>query len=177
MTIKGILLAGVALCSISLSPALAKSAAPHIHVLAAHPGAAMKTVMQHKTTGALTYTFFVYESVSASSVKQKTPLVYTFYTWDNSYDICDQPKSEKITLSTKKTTYAKLSTGVETYPGSLYGCSGGGSLSFYGDVYELTAKKASGAEDSFVSDLKAKIHDTAGKFNASLNLDVTVFIE
>jgi len=104
----------------------------------------------------------------------KTPLVYTYYTFNNSGSPCNV--KDKIKLSTKKTAYAKLSTATETEPGSFYGCSS--PVTFYGDVYDLTAKKVtSGTEDSFVSTLTSKIVFNGTKYDATLNLDLTVIIE
>jgi hypothetical protein len=173
MTIKGVLFAGVALSILSAAPALA-GVAPHVHVTAMHPGSAInKTAMHHDKTGTLTYTFSIYTTISTkASYNKTTPLAATYYTWDNSYSICDSPKKETITLSTTKTAYAALSTGTETYS---EGCSSG-PTTFYGDIYDLTTKKAKNKTDTFSSDLKATIKDAQGKFKASLILDVSVAI-
>jgi hypothetical protein len=173
MSIKGILLAGAALCTIAAAaPALAKSA-PHVHVLALHPGAVTKTAMHSNRAGDITYTFYVSTAVStASSYKVKTNLGATFYTWLSNSSLCQEPKKEKLSLSTKKTKYAKLSTGVETYS---EGC--GTPNKFYGTVYDLTSKTAAGKVDTFVSDLKAKFKNSNGKEDGSLFIDISVAIE
>jgi len=172
MSIKGILLAGAALCTIAAAaPALAKSA-PHIHVLALHPGAVTKSHMHIGPDAKVTYTFSVSTAVSTSAdYKVKTNLGATFYTWLSNSTICDQPKKEKVTLSVSKTKYAALSTGVETYS---EGCSA--PTKFYGDVYDLTSKKGKGKVDTFSSDLKAKFTNANGKQKGSLILDVSVSI-
>ena len=174
MTIKGILLAGVALCSISLSPAFAKSA-PDVHFTALRPGTAVvKSAIAHKSVATLTETVYAYTSVP-STVKTKTQLLQTYYKWnDSSGGICSTPK-EKVTLSTKKTTYAKLSAGTYTEPGSVFSCPN--PVVFYGDTYELTAKHASGDQDSFTSTLKSKIVFFGTKYDATLNFFVYVTIE
>jgi hypothetical protein len=173
MTIKKILLAGVALCSLSVAPAVANSAAPHVHLTALHPGAVVKSTMHSQKVAGLTYTFLVYSSVTNADYMQKTNLAATFYKWNDSYNICTTPK-ETITLSTTKTVYAALSTATETVPGSEEGCKK--TVTFYGDVYELTTKKGNGKTDTFTSTLSAKIKDPQGKFNANLILDVDVAI-
>jgi hypothetical protein len=177
MTIKGLLLAGASLATVGAGAAYA---APTIHVAALHNGfgnghAAVKTSMHHATVGSITSTYLVYSSVStAADYKVKTNLKYTFYTYYNSGSLCDANAQKlKVKLSTKKTAYAKLSTGVESY---TEGCAT--AVKFYGDVYDLTTKTAVGSVDSFVSSLEGKkIHFEGGKYNITLNLDLEVFIE
>ncbi len=171
MTIKGILLTGAALCSLSLAPALAASA-PHVHVTALHAGAVKKSAMKQAAPGAVTYTFSVSTSVStASAYKNKTKLAGTFYKFNSNSSLCTQPK-EKVKLMTKKTKYAKLSTGTETYS---EGCSSG-PTTFYGDIYDLQTKSAAGKTDTFASTLTAHFKNSSGKEKGKLTLDVNVAI-
>lgn len=174
MTIKGVLLAGASLCTLTAGAAFAKSA-PNVHVLAAHPGVGhtvVKTSLHPKNAGTVTYTFSVYTAVSQSADHGvKTKLAATYYTFLSNSSLCQQPKKEKVTLSTKKTKYAKLSTSTETYS---EGC--GAPTTFYGDVYDLTSKKTPKTPDAFVSTLKAKFKNASGPQTGILNLDVSVSI-
>ena len=172
MTIKGILLAGAALCTISIAPALASSA-PKVAIAAARTGGVVKTAMHAKTASALTYTFSVYTGVSVSTAyKVKTNLGATFYTWLSNDSLCQQPAKEKLSFpSGKKTTYAKLSAGVETYS---EGC--GAPTKFYGTVYYLDKRHAANQTDTFQSDLKAKFKNGGAKYDGSLFIDGTVAI-
>jgi hypothetical protein len=174
MTIKGILLAGASLCTLGAGTAFANTSAPKFHVTAMRPGAARvvaKTSMHKPAAGHLTYTFGVYTYVStASAYKTKTNLVGTFYKWNSSYSICTSPKM-KVKLASKKTAYAKLSTGTTTY--SL-GCST--PTKFYGDVYDLQTKSAAGSTDTFTSDLIGHFKSSGSKITGNLYLDVSVSI-
>ena len=173
MTIKGVLLASVSLCTICAGSALA-STSPHVLVAQMHPGhAAVKTSL-HTTPGSgLTSTQAVSTGVSAKAdYMVKTKLAATYYTFLNSGTFCNPPK-EKVKLSTTKTLYATLSTSTETYS---EGC--GTPSTFYGDVYDLQTKKAVKKPDTFTSSLDGKkVHfDGTVYKKATLNLDVSVTI-
>jgi hypothetical protein len=170
MTIKGILLAGAALCTVSIAPALASNA-PKFSVAALRTGGIVKTAMRTPKASAVTYTFSVTTAISTKAdYMVKTNLAGTFYTWLSNDSICQQPKKETVTLSTAQTVYALLSTGVESYS---EGC--GKPTFFYGDVYDLQTKKAKNKTDKFTSTLKATFKNS-GKFKGSLNIDVSVEI-
>ena len=173
MTIKGVLLAGVSLCTICTGAAFAKSDT-HVLVAQMHPGHAMVKTQLHQTPGAgLTSTQAVSTGVSISSdYMKKTMLAATYYTFLNSGTFCNEPK-EKVKLSVKKTVYATLSTGKETYS---EGCST--PSNFYGDVYDLQTKKAANKTDTFTSSLDGKkVHFNGMVYKkAKLVLDVSVLI-
>lgn len=174
MTLKGVLLAGAALCVLSAVPALAKSA-PTMAVGAAHVGhMQVKTPMHAGKIQHLTSTIAVSTGVSESAdYKVKTPLPYTYYTYYDSGSFCNSKQKESVTLKTKKTKYAKLSTGVET----LSGYCSTAPTKFYGDNYELTTKKAKNKTDSFTSTLVGKkIHYNGQVYDINTNLDVKVAI-
>jgi hypothetical protein len=176
MTFKRVLMVGVALCGISALSAVSASAAtaPNIHLLAMHKGAVVKTAVHHQPAGTATYTIAVTTAVSTgTSYKVKTPLAMTYYTFTSNSNPCTFPKKQKITLSAKKTKYAKLSTSTET--STLSGCSGPDT--FYGDVYDLTSKKGVNQTDTFVSTLKATFKNGGKKLKGTLFLDVSVEIE
>ncbi len=171
MSIKGILLAGAALCTISIAPAMAASA-PRYSIAALHTGGIVKTAMRAPKASAVTYTISVSTAISTKAAYMvKTNLAQTFYTFLSNSTICDQPKKESVTLSTTKTVYALLSTGVETYS---EGCSA--PTKFYGDVYDLQTKKAKNKKDTFSSALKANFKNANGKMKGTLNINVTVAI-
>ncbi len=173
MTIKGILLASVSLCTICAGAAFA-STSPHALVAQMHPGHAVVKTSLHNTPGSgLTSTAAVSTGVSTSAdYKKKTKLAATYYTFLNSGTFCSPPK-EKVKLSEKKTKYAKLGTSTETYS---EGC--GTPSTFYGDVYDLQTQKATGKTDTFTSSLDGKnVHfDGTVYKKAKLNLDVSVAI-
>jgi hypothetical protein len=174
MTIKGILLSGAAMCTLSIAPALAASA-PKIVAVAAHPGHVhVKTSLHAGKASHLTSTISVFTSISASTAyKVKTPLDATFYTFFDSGSFCNSSQKEKAVLTTHKTKYAKLKTGVET----LTGYCSTAATKFYGDVYKLKSKKAVGKTDTFTSTLKGKnIHYNGSVYDIDLNLDVSVAI-
>ena len=172
MTIRGILLAGASLCALGLSSAQAASA-PHVHVTALRAGHATVKTALHRTPGAAqTATYSVSTSVStASAYKTKTNLLGTFYTLNDSSSVCKPAAKQKVKLSTKKTKYAKLSTGAVTYS---IGCSS--PTIFRGTVYDLQTKKAAGKTDSFVDSLSGKVTNSGQKYTFTLNLDTTVSI-
>jgi hypothetical protein len=171
MSIKGILLAGAALCAINAVPALANNA-PHLHIAAMHQGGVVKSAMHTNGATNVTYTFTVSTGVSTKSgYKVKTPLAATYYTWESNGSLCTTPKKQKIALSTKKTKYAALGTSVESYS---EGCSA--PTKFYGDTYELTSKKAANKTDTFSSTLSAKFKNGGSKYAGKLTLDVAVAI-
>ena len=174
MTIKDILFVGAALCTLSVAPAFASSA-PHIVAAAAHPGHAhVKTALHTGKVSNLTSTIAVSTGVSvASAYKVKTPLSATFYTFYDSGSFCNSTQKTKISLPSKKTVYAKLSTGNETLTGY---CSTAPTV-FKGDIYDLQTKKAKKKTDTFTSVLKGtKIHYNGGLYDITLNLDVAVAI-
>jgi hypothetical protein len=173
MKVKAFLLTGVALCTLSLSSAFAKSA-PDIHVMSVNRGAVVKSVMTHKTATNQTSTIAVTTDISTSAdYKKKTDLTKTYYAWvTQASDLCAEIPKEKIKVSAKKTKYASLSTHIATYPGSDYGCST--TVSTYGDVYDLTTKTAVKKKDKFESYLTAKVTLQGTKYDLKLVLDVTV---
>jgi hypothetical protein len=174
MTIKSILFVGAALCTLSIAPAFAKSA-PSVAAVAAHPGQVhVKTALHAGKVSNLTSSIAVSTGVSiASAYKVKTPLSSTFYTFYDSGSFCNSSQKTKISLATKKTKYAKLSTGNETLTGY---CSTAPTV-FRGDNYDLQTKKAKNKTDSFTSVLKGKkIHYNGGLYDITLNLDVAVAI-
>jgi hypothetical protein len=173
MTIKGILMAGAALCTVCAAPAFAKSA-PKIAVVALHQGSrtVIKTPMHSTGDSKITSSGTIYTYVSAADYKVKTPLVETYYTYLSNSSICNAGNGKTyVKLSTKKTKYAKLSTGTETYS---EGC--GYPTVFYGDIYDLTTKKPK--DDTFVSSLIGKkIHYDGGKYNITVNFTIEVLPE
>lgn len=174
MSIKGILMAGAALCTFSMAQAFAAEA-PHFAAVAAHPGQAhVKTVLHAGRAQQLTSTASVYTSVSiASDYKKKTPLEGTYYTFYDSGSFCNSTEKMRVKLATKKTKYATLSTGVET----LTGYCSTSPTKFYGDNYDLQTKAAKNKTDTFTSTLVGKkIHYNGGVYNINLNLDVSVSI-
>jgi hypothetical protein len=171
MSIKGILFSGAALCAISAAPAIAAEA-PHMHIAAMHQGGVVKSAVHNKGATNVTYTFSVATSVStASGYNVKTPLAATYYTFQSNSSICDAPKTESISISSKKTKYAKLGTSTETLS---EGCSA--PTVFYGDTYELTTKKAKNKTDTFSSTLNAKFVSSGTHYKGKLILDVSVAI-
>jgi len=174
MSIKTVLLASAALCTLSLAPALAASAPP-VAAAAAHPGNVhVKTAMHTGAIQHLTSSVSVSTGISASAdYKVKTMLPATYYTFYDSGSFCNSSQKEKQVLATKKTAYAKLSTGVET----LTGYCSTSPTKFYGDNYDLTSKKGKGKVDSFVSTLTGKkIHYNGGLYDIKVNLNVRVTI-
>jgi hypothetical protein len=173
MTIKGLLLAGASVCALGMSSAFAASA-PNVHVTALRPGHAMVKTAMHRSPGATqTATYAVYTSVSVSSdYMKKTNLLGTFYTLNDSSSVCTPAAKQKVKLSTKKTVYAKLSTGSVTYS---EGCPSGPTV-FRGTVYDLQSKKAKGKTDTFTDTLSAKVKSQGEKYKFNLVLDVSVAI-
>jgi hypothetical protein len=172
MKIKDFLLAGGSLCTLCAGSAFADTA-PKFHVSAMRPGhAVMKTPMHKSPVGHLTYTFSVYTGVStASAYHMKTPLPATYYKWNSSYSICTAPKIRNR-LATKKTKYADLRTGQQSY--SL-GCPNG-PTKFYGDQYNLQTKQAVGKTDTFTSTLTGHFMSGGTAYKGVLTLDVSVAI-
>jgi len=172
MHLKRILLAGAALFAISAAPAMAAKA-PHIHVLAMHKGALVKSAAQHRTATAYSLTYAVSSGVStAASYKVKTNLGRTYYTWVSNSSYCQEPKKEALTLSTKKTVYAKIGKSTET--GNPASCATANK--FYGVTYDLVTKKAAGAVDTLSSTLKAKFKEGGITYAGKLTLDISVSI-
>lgn len=172
MTVKGLLLAGVSVCAIGMGSAFA--AAPTMHVTALRPGhATVKTALHGTPNATQTVTYSVATGVStASAYKVKTNLLGTFYTLNDSYSLCMPAAKQKVTLSTKKTKYARLSTGAVTYS---EGCSSGPTI-FRGTVYDLIKKNAAGKTDSFVDTLTGKVKNAGKRYTFVLNLDTSVAI-
>jgi hypothetical protein len=157
-----------------MAPALASSA-PYVFVAAAHPGNVhVKTALHVESPTHSCSTLVVSTSVSTSAdYKKKTPLVDTYYTFYDSGSFCNSSEKQKIKLAVKKTAYAKLSAGTETFTGY---CSTAPTV-FYGDVYDLQTKKAKGKTDTFKSTLVGKdIHYNHGLYNIDVVLDVIVAI-
>jgi len=176
MTIKGILFAGAALCAIATAPALAATA-PKVVISALHPGSAhVKTIAIHnKTTDHSTYTIGVTTGVSTSSdYKVKTPLYGTYYHWGTGTSPCSGIYPEKIKASTKKTAYAKIGTGVETFSTAETGCSS--TDTYYGATYDLSTKSGVGKTDSFSTSLTAKLKEGKTTYDLDLVLDIAVEI-
>jgi hypothetical protein len=176
MTIKGILFAGAALCAIATAPALAATA-PKVAIFALHPGSAhVKTIRIHnKATEHTTVTLATTTSVStAADYKVKTPLYDTYYHWGTGSSPCSGIYPEKITASTKKTAYAKIGTGVETFSTGETGCSS--TDTYYGATYDLSTKSGVGKTDSFSTSLTAKLKDGKTTYDLDLVLDIAVEI-
>jgi len=174
MTIKGILLAGAALCCLSIAPALASSA-PDIVAVAAHPGNVhVKTALHVGRVSNLTSSIAVSTSVSTKAdYKVPTELDGTFYTFYDNGSFCNSKQKESIKLAVKKTAYATLSTAVQT----LSGFCSTAPTKFYGDVYDLKTKAAKGKTDSFSSTLVGKkIHFDGQVYDINFILDVAVAI-
>jgi hypothetical protein len=172
MTIRTALLAGASLCTICAGAAFAKSTP--VLVAQIHGGqGVVKTSMHSNAPANLTSSISVATGVSTSAdFKKKTNLAATFYTFLHSGTFCNPPK-QKVKLSTKKTKYAKLSTGVESYS---EGC--GTPSQFFGDVYDLTSKKGKNKTDKFTSALIGKdVHFGGTTYKkGTLNLKVSVAI-
>ncbi|HEX4157950.1 MAG TPA: hypothetical protein VHY79_05705 [Rhizomicrobium sp.] len=163
------LLGGAALCALATAPAIAGNI-PAFHVQALHAGHAVnKTKIYQPGRTHLTYTFSVGTYVPASDLGTAVNLIYTYYKWNSSDNLCTQPKM-KI-KAPKKTQYAKLGHSTETYS---EGC--GSPTVFYGDTYDLTNSKGEGNQDSFQSDLIGKFKNGSTKYLGNLYLDVTVSI-
>ena len=171
MTLKKILYAGAALCTISAAPAFARNA-PSVAVVALHAGhAVMKTQMHTPGKNHISSTGSAFSTIAAS--KKTVKLIYTYYTYLSSGSFCNIQAKQKVKLSTKKTKYAKLGTSTESYS---EGC--GTPTVFYGDTYKLTAKKAPKNPDTFVSTLIGKgFHYEGEKYDGKLNLNVSVTVE
>jgi hypothetical protein len=139
-----------------------------------HPGhAVVKTSLRPVNALTLTSTIAVSTGVStAGSFRVKTKLAATYYTFLHSGTFCTPP-AERVVLPVTRTTYARLSKSTETYS---EGC--GTPTTFYGDVYDLTTRRAKGSTDSFVSNLIGKgVHFNGNTYRkATLHLDVAVAI-
>jgi len=173
MTIKGVLLAGAAICALSLGSAFAE-APPHVHVTALRPGhATVKTAMHVSPDATKTSTYAVYTEVfTPDAFKTKTNLLGTFYTLNDNSTVCSPAAAQKVILSTKKTLYAKLSTGSVTYS---IGCPS--PTIFRGTVYDLITRGANGKTDTFVDTLTGKVKNSGEpRYTFNLNLDVNVEI-
>ncbi len=174
MTIKNILSGGAALCALRMAPAVA-SPAPHIIAVAAHPGEVhVKTSLHAEKPTTSCSTISISTGVSTSSAyKVKTPLSGTYYTFFDSGSFCNSSEHQRVKLAVRKTSYAKLSPGTETYTGY---CSTAPTV-FYGDVYDLRTKKAQGKKDTFTSTLVGKhIHYNGGLYDLSIVINVVVKI-
>jgi len=167
------LLGGVALCALAAVPAVAQSV-PHINVMALHAGNMVnKTNIHNAGIGTKTYTTAVTTAIStAADYKVKTALGATYYTWLNNSNPCSFVAKQKVTLSTKKTAYARLGTGTVTATPS--GCTAPDT--YWGDTYDLETKKAAGQTDTFVSTLTAKFLSGGVLYKGTQNLDVYVSI-
>jgi hypothetical protein len=171
MNIRHVLLASVSVCTICAGGAFAKST-PAL-VAGMHAGnAVVKTGVHSLTPTNLTSSASVATGVSTADYHVKTKLAATYYTFLHSGTFCNPPK-ESVKLSTKKTKYAKLSTSTESYS---EGC--GTPSKFYGDVYDLTTKKAPKKADTFTSSLIGhQIHFDGQVYKkGTLNLHVSVTI-
>lgn len=171
MTVKGLLLAGVSVCAVGMGSAFA--AAPQVHVTALRPGHALVKTALHGSPDAAnqTVTYSVSTGIStATAYKVKTNLLGTFYTLNDSGGVCSPAAKQKVTLSTKKTKYARLSTGSVT---ANEGCAT--PTTFRGTVYDLIKKNAADKTDTFVNTLTGKVKNN-GTYTVVLNLDTTVAI-
>ncbi len=166
------LLGGVAVAALAAAPAMAHKSLHVPHVQALHTGlghVTNKTKMGNQKAVNLTYTFGVYSAQPASAGKN-THLIYTYYKWNSSFNLCTTPKEKN--KAPKKSVYAKIGTATETYS---EGCSSGPTV-FYGDTWS-NKSGTSGETDTFVSTLTGKFKNSGTKYKGTLNLDVSVFIE
>ncbi len=165
------LLSGAAFSALSVVAAMAQQKHPAFRVTALHAGHAVSKTKQpcnpHLPT--CTYTFLVY-SYQPASAPPKTHLIYTFYKWNSSSNLCTIPK-EKI-KARRRSIYAKIGTTTETYS---YGCSSGPTV-FYGDTWTNKTGVA-GETDQFESKLIGHFKHSGNKYKGVLDMTVEVFIE
>lgn len=168
------LLGGAALAALTSAPAMAQQNHPAFSFMALHAGHVVSKTKLHNDRyhcfPRSTCTFGVYSSVPASDLHKSVPLVGTFAKFNSNSTICSAPKT-KI-KSHKKSVYAKISTGTETY--SL-GCPSG-PTTFYGDYYKLTDKSGEGHTDTFQSLLTGTFHNGSTKYKGRIVFDVSVAI-
>ena len=171
MPIKRVLLVGVSLHAIGAGAAYAKSTP--VLVAQMHPGrAVVKTALHSQKPTNNTYTYTLSTTVSTSAdYKKKTKLAHTYYTFLNSGTFCNPPK-ETVKLSTRKTKYAKVSKGTESYS---EGC--GTPTKFYGDVYDLQTKKGVGSTDQFPSILIGRNIHYDGQIYTEVTLNFVDFVK
>ncbi len=167
------LLSGAALSALTAAPGNAQPGHPAFRVTALHAGHMVnKTKKQSDGTchrHCSSYTLGIYSQQPANAPK-KTHLIYTYYKWNSSFNLCTDPK-EKI-RAPKKSIYAKIGTATETYS---EGCSSGPTV-FYGDTWTNKTGVA-GETDQFLSKLIGIFKNSGNKYRGVLDLDVFVFIE
>lgn len=142
------LLAGAAICALCTTPALARTA-PSIHLAGidskakAHIKNIIKPDITHITE---TITFSAFLSASAD---YKLPVLLWGETWQDTAT-CIPPSDERGRFP-QRTAVAKISVGTSTGPTSACPSS---TFTFYGPIYDLTAKNAT--SDSFSGTVTAK---------------------
>ena len=165
-----ILLGGAALSALAITTAMAQQKHSPFSFTALHAGRAVNKTKQYHCRG-LNQTSCILSatsSVPASDLHKTVPLAQTFYKLNSNGDLCTRPK-QKI-RSWKKSTYAKISTGTETYS---EGCSSG-PTTFYGDFYKLADKSGFGKTDRFESMLSGRVKYGGETYKVNLILDVAV---
>ena len=170
------LLGGAALCALATAPAMAGDV-PDLHVFALHPGHAkfVSKTSLHKGIGHETScsSLSITTAVPASDFRSVVKLADTYYSYYDSGSFCNSSEKQKVKLSTRKTQYAKLGTGTDTFSGY---CSTADTV-FYGDTYELKSKSGEGKTDHFVSTLVGKhIHYNGGVYNINTPMNIYVSI-
>jgi hypothetical protein len=168
------LLSSAALGALATAPAMADNG-PAFHLFALHDGRLVsKTVRHQPGSPGMTESAPVYTTIPASDLHKKVKLTNTYYTWGNSYDVCQPPKhKQKVVLSTNKTPYAKLGTATDTYS---FGYPSG-PTTLYGDTYKLTNPDGIGQSDSFISTLYGTFWAYGHKYKGAATLIVTVDIK
>lgn len=170
------LLGGVALGALGACPSMAQQKHPASSLTAMHAGRVVnKTQLGRPEYHCLTHihascTFEIYTDVPASDLRKTVPLAGTFFRWNSYSTLCSHPKQH--IRAWKKSTYAKITTGTQTYS---VGCPSG-PTEFYGDFYKLTDKSGFGKSDFFESELTGKFRNHYGKYKGRLIIAATVTI-
>ncbi len=167
------LLTSAAAAALAAAPAVAQPELSAFRVMALHEGHAVNKTGMHKGGAChhfcTTYTIGVY-SYQPANAPPKTHLIYTYYKWNSSYNLCSKPKQH--VKAPKKSIYAKIGTATETYS---FGCSSGPTV-FYGDTWTNKTGEA-GNYDSFESRLIGHFKISGNKYKGSMALAVAVLIQ
>jgi hypothetical protein len=168
-TLTRSLLGGAAISGLMAAPAASQqNYRLPISITAMHAGRAVnKTQRYNCEKFSCTATVFTYLPVSGFG--QKVPVPNTFYKYNNSGDLCSNPK--QTIHAREKTRYATINAGSTTY---YEGCPGQ-QPTFYGDYYTLTNKKGFGKVDTFESILRATFYSGGTKYKGQFVLQVNVF--
>jgi len=155
MTLKTILLAGVAMCGLAAAPALARSQAPNIHLATSSAGTKMTAHMKSKIHDPSSTNFTetaTFTGTISTKADFKVKILLLGETWYSTTS-CAAPTKQKWVGLPKKTLYAKVAQSTST--GTVSGC-GSTVFTFYDIDYTLTTKKAVGKTDTVSGDLVAK---------------------